>query len=269
MTSWIDVFRAQLYSTIYWYKNNRLFSISMFIWPYIMVGMIFAIGTMYGSIEEYRAKLNIADPALYLLASSVVAMSSIAIIDSVAGFALYNRWLGTLPYIFLTPVKTPIVLVVAGLPDSLLSPMVTIAAVMPAAVYFEGVLGAGKALIVLVFIILGMLPMLGFATLVGSVVLIVKEESNILNSLVPFTLLIAGVFYPVEILPLILQYMSKIVPVTYVVEAAKLVATYTIPEGRAVFSIMYLIAAMTLIYNALALTVIRKSEVAVKKSGAI
>lgn len=269
MANWLDVFRAQLYSTVYWYKNNRLYFISMFIWPYIMVGMIFALGTMYGSIEEYKYKLKVADPALYLLSSSVVAMSSIVIVESVAGFALFNRWLGTLPYILLSPVKTPIILLVAGLPDSLLSPLLTVASVIPAAVYFEGWLGAGKALIVLLFIYLGMLPMLGFATLVGSVVLIVKEESNILNSLTPFILLVAGVFYPVEVLPVILQYISKIIPVTYVIEATKIVATYALPEGMMIFTLMYLIACMTLAYNLLALTAIRKSEVSVKKSGAI
>ena len=269
MTSWTDVFRAQLYSTIYWYKNNRLLFLAMFVWPYLMVGLIFALGVMYGSIEEYSRKLEIADPVLYLLASSVVAMSSISIIDAVAGFALYNRWLGTLPYIFLSPVRTPIILIVAGLPESLLSPLITIIAIIPATVYFEGMLGAGKALLVFLFIVAGMVPMLGFASLVASLILVIKEESNVLSSLVPFTLLVAGVFYPIEILPVVLQAISTVVPVTYVVEATKLVATYQLPGAGAVLVIMYSIGALAVVYNMLAFAAIRRSERAVKSVGAI
>jgi len=261
------VFRAQLFSTIAWYKNNRLFFISMFIWPYLMVGIIFALGSIYGNIQQFSARLNVSNPAIYLLASSVVAMSSLYIIDAVAGFALYNRWIGTLPYIILSPIRTPVLMMIAGLPESLVSPIVTIIAILPAAIYFEGFMGAIKTLIVLFVIFLGMIPMIGFSSLIASIILLVKEESNILSSLSPFMLLVSGVFYPIEILPRILQIISKAIPITYVVDASKLVATYFIPNISMLLIILYLIGVLAVLYNLIAFMAIGRAEKAVKKAG--
>lgn len=269
MTSWIDVFRAQLFSTIAWVKNNRYLFVSMFIWPYIMVSVVFALGTIYGNVEQYTARLGVSNPAIYLLASSVVAMSSLFIIEAVAGFTLYNRWIGTLPYIILSPIKTPVLLIIAGLPESLLSPLVTIAAIFPAAVYFEGIIGGGKTLLVLFMIYIGMLPMLGFSSLIASILLIVREESNILSSLSPFILLISGIFYPVEILPRVLQMLSIAVPTTYIVNASKLVATYLIPQAKLLMILLYGLGALTIIYNILAMSAIGRAEKRVKTIGAI
>jgi len=269
MVGIMDVLRAQTFSTIAWFKNNRLMFAAMFIWPYLMVGMILALGTLYGSVEEYSKKVEVSNPALYLLASSVVAMSSIGIVDGVAGFTLYNRWLGTLPYILMSPVRTPILLMVAGLPEALITSFITISAILPATLYFEGLIGVGKSFIVYGFIILGMLPMLGFSSLVASLLLIVKEESNILSSLIPFILLVSGVFYPLEILPRVLQLISRIVPTTYIINATKIVASYYTPEFKGILLIMYAIASLAIVYNLMSFTVLGKAEKAVKRGGAI
>jgi|Deesub1362B_J571_1020462.scaffolds.fasta_scaffold00003_570 ABC-2 type transport system permease protein len=269
MANWTDVFRAQLFSSIAWYKNNRFMFFSMFVWPYIMVGMIYALGTIYGDIEQYTLQMGISNPALYLFASSVVAMSSLFIVDAVAGFTLWNRWLGTLPYIILSPVKTSVILIVAGLPDSLISPVITMLGIVPAVIYYEGIIGAAKTLLVLLIIFLGMLPMLGFASLFASLLLVLKEESNILSSLSPFILLASGVFYPIEILPRILQAVSEVVPTRYVIDASKLVSTYLLPEARPLLLIIYAIAILGGVYNLLALSAIGRAERRVKKVGAI
>jgi ABC-2 type transport system permease protein len=234
-----------------------------------MVMVIFSLGMIYGSTEAYATRLGISNPALYLLSSSVVAMSSLFIVDAVAGFTLFNRWIGTLPYIILSPIKTPILLIVAGLPDSIISPIITIAAVVPAAIYFEGAIGAFKTVLVLLIILLGMLPMLGFSSLIASLLLVVKEESNILSSLSPFILLVSGIFYPIEILPRLLQIISGAVPTTYIVDASKLIATYYIPEGRMLMLLLYGLASLTLIYNLLAVSIIGKADKRVKTVGAI
>jgi ABC-2 type transport system permease protein len=267
MASWVDIFRAQLYASIAWMKNNRFLFMSMFIWPYIMVGMVYFLGSIYGRPEVFSQKLGVSNPAIYLLASSAVAMSSLFILDAVAGFALYNRWLGTLPYILLTPIKTPILFIVAGLPETLLSTIIIILAVMPGAIYFEGAVGGLKLLLILLIIMLGMIPMLGFSSLIASILLIVKEESNILSSITPFVLLVSGIFYPVEVLPRLLQLISRAIPVTYVLEASKIIATYYIPEVRLLFTAIYIIGAMALTYNLFAAVAIGRAERAVKRVG--
>ena len=95
---------------------------SYLVWLYIMVALLLSLGSLFGSIEIYSERIGVSSPILFLLSSTVVAMSSLSIIFSVMGFVIENRWIGTLPYIMLTPSKTPIIFIAAGLPDAIMSP---------------------------------------------------------------------------------------------------------------------------------------------------
>ncbi len=264
-----DILRAGFFGMIAWLKNNRWLLFSMIIWPYLTAFLLIALGMIYGSFETYKERLNIANPILYILAGSGIVMSSLFIIDTVATNALYHRWLGTLPYLMLTPTKMYKVLVLEPLPGALLSSTMGILAVLPGAVYFEGLLGAGKLLIVLLLVYMGMLPLIGLSIIVASITLVLREESNVAAFLTPLILLVSSVFYPIDVLPKVLQYMSRIFPTSYIVEATRMVATYSIPEFRALFIVAYALLALTLFYNGVASIALSGSEKMVKKSGVI
>ncbi|KYH42171.1 MAG: hypothetical protein AYL32_000220 [Candidatus Bathyarchaeota archaeon B26-2] len=269
MVDWRDILKAQLFSTVCWYRNNKWMLITTFVWPYLMVGTIFGIGMALGSLEEYAERVGVVNPALYLLASSAVAMSSVYIMYSITGFVLENRWIGTLPYLLLSPAKTHTVIVFSSLPDALTSPVFTAIAIIPAAVYFEGFTGALRIFIVLLITILGMLPLMGLSVIMASTILFLKEESNIMGSVVPFILLVSGVYYPIEVLPRVLQVISQFVPVTYVVEATKIVSTYLTSEARMLMVALYMIGLLTVGYNLLATLAMTKVERAIKSKGAL
>ena len=264
-----DILRAGLFGTFAWIKNNRWLLFSMIIWPYLTAFLLIALGMVYGSLETYRERLGVSNPILYILAGSGIVMSSLFIIDTVATTALYHRWLGTLPYLMLTPTRMYKVLVIEPLPGALISSTMGILAVIPGAVYFEGFFGACKLLIVLLLVYMGMLPLIGLSVIVASMTLVLREESNVAAFLTPLILLVSGVFYPLEILPQILQYMSRIFPTSYIVEASRMVATYTIPEFRALLIAVYALVALTLIYNGVASIALTSSERMVKRSGVI
>ncbi len=261
------VFRAQLHASIYWYKNNKWLAVTMFFWPYLMILVLVGLGSIMGSFELYTERMNLSSPGFYLISASAIAMTSVGIIDGVAGFALYNRWLGTLNYIILSPIRESKLFIAAGLPDSLLSALVTIVAVMPAAIYVEGLLGSLKLLIILAFMLAGMIPLIGLSVLAASALLVVKEESNIINSIVPFILLVSGVFYPITVLPRILQAVSLAVPTRYVVDAAKMVSTFGTPSGAALMLLLGMLALLGIIYNTIAGVAIMRAEKAVKMRG--
>ena len=262
-----SILRAQFLAEISWYKNNKWMLASMFFWPYLMILIILGIGSLYGSIEEYKSRLGIHNPLLYMLASSMIAMSSVGIVDTVATFSLWNRWIGTLQYILLTPTKTWKVLLASGVPGSILSIIITLAAVTPGSLYLEGLVGGLKMVVVFGLMLLGMLPLLGLAAIISSVMLVVKEESNIVSSLNPLLILLSGVFYPIEVLPRILQVASIIVPSKYVVDAAKILATYHIPEAKLLFVAVYTLTLLTLAYNTVAMGILGKVEERVRKVG--
>jgi len=263
----IDVFRAQLHSSIYWYKNNKWMFFSMFLWPYLLVGVMLGLGALVGNVSLFSKRVGVVDPAFYLLSASAVAMSSVGIVDAVAGFALYNRWLGTLNYIFLTPIREAKLMIAAGIPDSMITPLISVVAVAPAALYFEGMIGGLKLMVILFIMYMGMIPLVGLSVLAATALLFVREESNIISSITPFILLLSGVFYPVSVLPKTLQVLSAYVPSKYVVDAAKIAARYTsMPWGWIVLT-LGILAGLGVIYNGVASYVVTKAEVAVKKKG--
>jgi len=63
----------------------------------------------------------------------------------------------------------------------------------------------------IIFIFLGMLPLLGLSALIASLTLIAKEESNI-GQIIPFLLLVSGVYYSLEVLPSIPQFEAELCP---------------------------------------------------------
>jgi ABC-2 type transport system permease protein len=117
-----------------------------------------------------------------------------------------------------------------------------------------------------VLILLGMLPLAGLSVLAASALLIAKEESNIISSISAFMLFVSGLFYPTTILPEALQVASKLVPVTYVVEAARLL-TALAGSGRRLYTIIYMLTLLALVYNSTAFAVIPRIEHKVKSVG--
>jgi len=231
--------------------------------------VILAMGILYGDLESFKERLNVANPVLYILASSAIAMSSVGIIDAVANFTIYHRWLGTLPYLVMTPTRTYKVLLFSSIPDSITSIALSIASITPAVMYFEGILGITKIAIVLLIVYLGMLPLLGISIIIASLTLGIRGEENVASSLTPFILLVSGVFYPVEILPRVMQYISAVIPTRYVIEATRFLATYTIPEAKILFAFFYILTILTIGYNSISAFILRSIERWARKRGSI
>ncbi len=239
----------------------------MFLWPYLLVGVMLGLGALIGNISLFSKRVGVVDPAFYLLSASAVATSSVGIVDAVAGFALYNRWLGTLNYIFLTPIREAKLMIAAGIPDSIITPLISVVAVAPAALYFEGLMGELKLTAILLIMYMSMIPLIGLSVLAATALLFVREESNIISSITPFILLLSGVFYPVSVLPKALQALSTYIPTRYVVDAAKLAAKYSSMPWGWIVIILGILAALGAVYNGVASYAVTKAEVAIRRKG--
>ncbi len=243
---------AELRLQYYWLKNNKVMLAMSLVWPYLMVFIMLSFGTAFGSIEEFKEKMGIASPILYLFAGSAVATASIGVIDNAAGVATWHRWLGTLPYVMLVPRRFTVYLSTSSLVSSLVQVSFNLLSIAPAVVLLEGPGSALRLLLILAFMVLGTLPLIGIALLGGIASLLAGEESDVINFLSPLLLLLSGVFYPITMLPKTLEALSSYIPTRYVVDAAKLAATYHTPPGALVFTIIYVLAALALAYNTLA-----------------
>lgn len=263
-SSFLDVVAAEFYAFTRFYKNNRAMMVAAFIWPYLMVLILLGLGYLFGSPKQYAERMGVSNPVFFIISASTVAMSSTFILDDVANYTLYNRWNGTLPYILLTPMRLPKQLLAASLPSTLVSPAISVSSALPAALYFEGLRGAGIIAGLYAVIVLGMLPLAGLAVLIAGLVLTAKEETNIASSITPFLLLVSGVFYPVTVLPRALQLVAAAVPVKYVVDIARAIASTGSATHR-VFTAIYALTLLAFAYNALAAPLLGAVEKRVKR----
>ncbi len=264
-----NIVLAELKAQLWWLRNNRWLLVLQFLWPYMAVVILYVIGTSYGSMERLKESLGITDPILYLFAASNIAFTASGLIDSVAGIATWHRWIGTLPYVYLQPNKFPTYLVISGLANSLYNVVLNYLALLPGVLIYTGIRGGLGLTVVLLILIIGALPLVGIAILAAFLSLLAREEGNIISFLNPLLLFLSGVFYPVTLLPWILRVLSSAVPVTYVVEAAKMTATLSEGPGRALFYAAYTIGILAVLYNITSIAVIGSGEGYARKTGVI
>ncbi len=260
------IVKAEFYAYMCWLKNNKLFAFMTLAWPYLMAAFILGLGTALGSLSVFASKVGVGDPIFYIVLASGVLVSSINVVDYSAWTLLDLKWLGVLPYIMASPPGLRRVTMYGLIIPAMISSAISLTAVAPVAVFTEGSLGLVKVVVVLGLVYLATIPLIGIAVIAGSLSLIFKEESFV-SFLSPLMLLVSGVYYPLAFLPKILQVFSYIVPVTYVVEAAKILSIYGMPPFDKLFWIAGILVAMSILYNLIAYPGLRSVEKNVRKHG--
>jgi ABC-2 type transport system permease protein len=264
-----SLLRAELSIQWWWLRSNRVMLALSFAWPYMAVLVLLAMGHAYGSVENMARRLGVDEPIVYLMAASMVAFAATGIIDNASGVAQWHRWLGTLPYIYTAPHRFPVYLVVSGLAGSLFIAATDLAAMLPGALIAAGPRGGLGLLAVFAVMILASLPLVGIAVAAALASLLAREEGNVLSFLNPLLLLLSGVFYPLDVLPRVLREASALVPVRYVVEAARLASTLSAGPLRAVTVTAYYLTAMIAVYNTLSIWAVEGLESRARRSGAL
>ncbi|MCE4604755.1 MAG: ABC transporter permease [Aeropyrum sp.] len=230
-------------------KRNPIFTILSLVWPYLMLVSIYVLGTSYGSIERFEAAMKVDDPILFLAVASAIAFTAVGVIDYTTNSILWHRWLGTLPYVIMSTPSFTAYMIASGIVVTGFAIAMNYISISPLILVIGGFESFYKLMIIVGIALLGMVPLAGIAAVAGLLSIIVKEEGNVLGFLNPLLLLVSGVFYPIEILPRILALMSKLVPVTYLVETAKLVAAFQATEVKIIYIALYVFGLMAIVYN--------------------
>lgn len=267
----LNIVKSSIMLSLYFYKNNKANFISMLIWPYLMLGLVVGLGFFIGDPNSFKRNVGLdVNPLTFFIASTIVAMSSIDVMWSIAGSIVFYRWVGVLEYIFLTPHRMSLTLILSGIPSYILNSTMFLLVLSPLLLLQEGLaLGLLKLAVIYIALILGMLPLIGFAVIFASLTLITEEEENFLQWLNPLILLFSGAFYPVYLLPWWVRMISMVLPSTYTIELARLTALMGSPDfGRFTFLIGVLFG-LTLIYNLFAAGIVGHSERLAMKKGVV
>ncbi len=170
---------------------------------------------------NFQANTGTANYIAYLLiGSSVFNLVSVT-------FGIIARWLrfeqetGTLEAVFLTPTSSLTLLSgvaiyswIRGLVPSLLSYIIgcLLFGVNPL---------EGNLVLAFVFILCGLVPLLGVASLFGALVLKIKESNALLGLMQWVLSFLMGIFFPVAVLPPFIRFIALLFPPTWMTNGVR------------------------------------------------
>jgi ABC-2 type transport system permease protein len=156
------------------------------------------------------------DLATKLLVGGVIWAFLGIIFEIVTETVAWERWEGTIEYTFMAPVSRPVHLIGMGI-YAVLYGLVRAAAIFVAVVAFIGIhlphanYGAAIALLAIASI-----SFIGVGMMTAVLPLISPEKGTQLGFVAQgLMLVVSGVYYPVSVLPMWMQWIAKISPATY------------------------------------------------------
>jgi ABC-2 type transport system permease protein len=206
------------------YARNWLFVVNMILYPIPLIG---------NGIYQYYALGNNATVSSLLAKYGFTSLSGIVILGTVV-YLLYNRilqvmgrsfqterWSGTLETILLTPASKFMILLANGLTAVVeSSPLIFAVIILSWAAFGFQTNVASPALFVVV-VISTIVSLLSMGILFSGVYLassFMEELTGAIQSPLRF---ITGTTYPVAALPLVLQYISFLFPLTYSIQVLR------------------------------------------------
>jgi ABC-2 type transport system permease protein len=134
-----------------------------------------------------------------------------------------ERWEGTIEYTLMAPVRRITHMAGQTFFAVIYSLIFTALILLVTVVLFEIDMGSANLFGGMLMLIAGSLSFIGIG-IVGSILPLLFPErgSQMTHVLIAVLLLISGVYYPVDVLPTILQKLSVFSPATYVIEGARL-----------------------------------------------
>ena len=233
--------------------------------PFLFTLLIFGMGQFVGggnATQNFAARTGTSNIIVYEILGSAVWMTSWVVVEDV-GVALRDEQMkGTLEQNFLAPVNRFTLLVGMSLTDVVITTGIffivvgaTLAIVLPSS--FLSLIPAFIALLV------GLIPLFGIGFLFAGFVIRFKEPyvfTQIVN-LIFATL--TGTYYPVTFLPHWAQFVSGILPQTYVIEDMRsiILANQTLVN---LYGSIFVLLALALAYPSLGYAIFKRIE---KKAG--
>jgi len=176
--------------------------------------------------------------------------------------------MGTLEIMLLSPTRLSTILLSSSLWAYLLTTVRVLAYLLLGALVFGASLGKANVGAGLLVMFLGIASFSGIGILSAALVLLVKKGDPVSWLIGGASSLLAGVYYPVSVLPDWLEPLSRVLPLTYCLDAMRL----AILQGYSIYELRFDILALlvfTVLLTPLAFLVFRKALKRAKMEGSL
>jgi ABC-2 type transport system permease protein len=229
--------------------------------PFLFSFLIFGMGQFVGggnAASNFAARTGTTNFTVYEILGSAVWMTSWVVVEDV-GVALRDEQMkGTLEQNFLAPINRFTLLIGMSLTDVVITAAIflvvvgaTLAVVLP-----SGFLSLFPAFLTL---IIGLVPMFGIGFLFAGFVVKFKEPYVFTQLVNLIFATLTGTYYPVTFLPYWVQFMSGVLPQTYVIEDMRriVLADQTLVG---LYGSLFILLALALVYPAIGYMIFKHLE---------
>ncbi|MCX7832521.1 MAG: ABC transporter permease [Actinobacteria bacterium] len=155
------------------------------------------------------------------VAPGIIAMIVMtAVLTGLAAAISREREIGTLDGILISPINRVAIVLGKALAQAVRGLVQGSIVLILASIVF-GVKIAGSLILVLIILILGIFSFVGFGILVSASAAEQETATQLLFMFQFPMLFLSGVFFPISMMPVFMQYLSKAIPLTYAIEALR------------------------------------------------
>jgi ABC-2 type transport system permease protein len=236
--------------------------------PFLFTLLIFGMGQFVGgnnAATNFAARTGTTNIIVYEILGSAVWMTSWVVVEDV-GVALRDEQMkGTLEQNFLAPVNRATLLIGMSLTDIVITTGiffivvgVTLAVALPSA--FASLIQAFLALLI------GLIPLFGIGFLFAGIVIKFKEPYIFTQVINLIFATLTGTYYPVAFLPYWIQFLSGVLPQTYVIEDMRqiVLANQSLVN---LYGSVFILLALALAYPTLGYAVFKQFEKKARVTG--
>lgn len=259
---------------------ERNFNLIKRYWAWELVFLAYAIvnalaitfiGKAAGAITGQEIPTEaVNDFILFLMVGTLVWHYLSMIFDMISESIQWERWEGTIEYTFMAPVSRITHLLGQALFAIIYGALHTAAILTVVSLFFQVNLEQANFLSMLIMLAAGSLGFVGLGLMAAVLPLLSPEKglqmTNIIKALV---LLVSGVYYPVNVLPELLQPLAYLSPATYMLEGMRAALLYGATPGDLLVSALLPVCLTALLGIPLGLLIFNRAERYAKRTGVL
>lgn len=240
--------------------------ISLLAYPYMLTVFILCIGYGLGGLNTFTERTG-ADPLIFYISGSYMMLSIMAVSDDLLWRPDFDHWMGTLPYVLLSPVKRVYRYVAIPLPRLTLVVLLGSTSVVPVFILLHGVSGLIGSLAVIAMTVAASLSFIPVSLLImGLLYRSTGENWRVLNIVRPLIMILLGVYYPRYMMPWVARLITYLIPSSSIIEAVQRLLT-SLELDYYSWMLIGLATALTLIYLPIGVRSIIKWEGKLRAAG--
>ena len=204
---------------LYLTRRYRWWELAFFVWT---IANTLTIVFIANGVQATGGNIDVARATTYLLVGAVLWAYLGIIFEFLTETVAWERWEGTIEYTFMAPLSRAMHLAGAGFFAVLYGLIRAIILFIVVAFFFDLDMPNADFLAAFVVLVVGSVAFIGIGIMTAVLPLISPEKGAQLGFVAQGMLLVvSGVYYPVEVLPQWMQWLSVISPATYVLNGIR------------------------------------------------